>query len=58
MAITLPPQAHISFKFDARLTLVHVTAGVETYGPGGTYVVSEWKETFVGAATNEIAKLQ
>jgi nucleotide-binding universal stress UspA family protein len=55
---TVSRAAQVASEFDARLTLVHVTAGVETYAPGGTHVVPEWKETLVSTATNEIAKLQ
>jgi len=41
-----------------RFTLVHITAGVEFYGPGGSHVEPVWKERIVGAASEEIAKLQ
>jgi nucleotide-binding universal stress UspA family protein len=50
--------AQIAAQFDAQLTLVHITAGVQTYGPGGSHVVPEWKEVLVGNAAEEIAKLQ
>jgi nucleotide-binding universal stress UspA family protein len=30
--------AQIAAEFDARLTLAHITAGVELWGPGGNYV--------------------
>jgi nucleotide-binding universal stress UspA family protein len=43
---------------DATLTLVHVTESVETYGPGGTHLDSEWKKQIMGFAVDEIAKLQ
>jgi nucleotide-binding universal stress UspA family protein len=55
---TLVRAAQVASRFGARLTLAHVTASVETYGPGGAYVIPEWKEALVSAATNEIAKLQ
>ncbi len=55
---TVSRAAQIAAEFGARLTLVHVTAGVEIYGPGGSHVVPEWKEALVGYATKEIAKLQ
>jgi nucleotide-binding universal stress UspA family protein len=55
---TVSRAAQLAARFDARLTLTHVTAGVETYGPGGAYVIPEWKEALVSAAANEIAKLQ
>jgi nucleotide-binding universal stress UspA family protein len=50
--------AEMAAAVDATLTLVHITAGVETWGPGGSYVDPVWKETIVGFATQEIAKLQ
>jgi nucleotide-binding universal stress UspA family protein len=43
---------------DAKLTFVNITASVELYGPGGSNVDPVWKETIVGFAANEIAKLQ
>jgi nucleotide-binding universal stress UspA family protein len=42
----------------ATLTLVHVTASVEVFGPGGFYVDAEWRDNIVGFAAEEIAKLQ
>lgn len=42
----------------AKLTLVHVTSGVEVWGPGGTHIDPAWKATLVGTAREEIAKLQ
>jgi len=50
--------APIAAEFGARLTLAHVTAGVELWGPGGTYVDQKWKEELVGDASQRIAKLQ
>jgi nucleotide-binding universal stress UspA family protein len=50
--------AEMAAAADAALTLVHVTTSLETYGPGGSYVNPVWKETIVGFATSEIAKLQ
>jgi nucleotide-binding universal stress UspA family protein len=55
---TVSRAAQIAEEFRARLTLVHITGGVETYGPGAPYVVPEWKAEIVGYATREIAKLQ
>lgn len=55
---TVSQAAHIATEFGARLRLVHITASVEIYGPGGAHVVPEWKETLVGYATKEIAELQ
>ena len=50
--------AELAAAVDAKLTLVHITASVEIYGPGGSYVDPVWKEKIVGFATEEIAKLQ
>lgn len=55
---TVSRAAQMAAEFGARLTLVHITAGVEIYGPGGSHVLPEWKEALVGYATKEIAKLQ
>ena len=40
--------AEMAAAVDATLTLVHITAGVEIYGPGGWHVGPAWKETIVG----------
>jgi nucleotide-binding universal stress UspA family protein len=45
-------------EFGARLTLAHVTAGVESWGPGGSYVDQDWKEALVSDASQHIAELQ
>ena len=45
-------------EFGARLTLANVTAGVELWGPGGSYVDQRWKEELVGNASEQMAKLQ
>ncbi len=50
--------AQMAGEFGARLTLAHVTAGVELWGPGGNYVNSEWKAALVGDASQRIAELQ
>jgi nucleotide-binding universal stress UspA family protein len=50
--------AQIAADFGARLTLAHVTAGVELWGPGGNYVVPRLKETLVSDASRLIAELQ
>jgi nucleotide-binding universal stress UspA family protein len=50
--------AQIAADFGARLTLAHVTAGVELWGPGGNYVVPRLKEALVSDATRLIAELQ
>jgi nucleotide-binding universal stress UspA family protein len=48
----------MSTEFAARLTLAHVTASVELWGPGGQYVDEKWKDELVGDASQRIAKLQ
>ncbi|MBF0505716.1 MAG: universal stress protein [Nitrospirae bacterium] len=50
--------AQIAAQFDARLTLAHVTPGVELWGPGGNYVNPKFKEVLVGDASRHIAELQ
>jgi nucleotide-binding universal stress UspA family protein len=50
--------AQLATDFGARLTLVHVTPGAESYGPGGSYVVPEWNKILVDYATQEMTKLQ
>ncbi len=55
---TVSRAAQIAAEFGAELALVHITAGVESYGPGGSHVVPEWKEALQGYASKEIARLQ
>jgi nucleotide-binding universal stress UspA family protein len=55
---TLSGAAEMASALDATLTLVHITASVESFGPGGTHVNAEWKKTLVGIAAEEIARLQ
>jgi len=55
---TLARAAEMAAAIDARLTLVHITGSVEFFGPGGNLVDPAWKETIVGMATEELAKLQ
>ncbi len=50
--------AQIAAEFGARLTLTHVTGSVELWGPGGSYVVPKWKESFVSSASQQFAALQ
>jgi len=50
--------AQMAEDFGARLTLAHVTAGIEIWGPGGSSVNPEWKEVLVGYASQHIAELQ
>jgi nucleotide-binding universal stress UspA family protein len=55
---TISRAAQIAAEFDARLTLVHITAAVEGYGPGGSHVIPALKEALVSYATAEIERLQ
>jgi nucleotide-binding universal stress UspA family protein len=55
---TVALAAEMAGAVDATLTLVHITAGVETYGPGGWHVDRPWKEMIVGSAATEICKVQ
>jgi len=50
--------AQMAAEFDASLTLTHVTAGVELWGPGGNYVDERWKEALVGDASQHLAELK
>jgi nucleotide-binding universal stress UspA family protein len=50
--------AEMAAAVDAKLTLVHITASVEVWGPGGSHVDPAWKETLLGIAIKEIAQLQ
>jgi nucleotide-binding universal stress UspA family protein len=56
--ITVSWGAQMAAEFGARLTLANVTAGVQFWGPGGSYVNQEWKEALVGDASQQMAKLQ
>jgi nucleotide-binding universal stress UspA family protein len=50
--------APMAAEFGGHLTLAHVTASVEFWGPGGSYVDQKWKDELVGDASQRIAKLQ
>jgi nucleotide-binding universal stress UspA family protein len=50
--------AQMAAEFGARLTLVHVTASVELWGPGGTYVDPRLKQELVGDASQHLQELQ
>jgi nucleotide-binding universal stress UspA family protein len=50
--------SQLAAEFGARLTLANVTAGVESWGPGGDYVNPEWKKELVGDASQHLADLQ
>jgi nucleotide-binding universal stress UspA family protein len=55
---TLLRASELAAEFGARLTLVHVTPAVDTFGPGGSYTVPGWKDELLGFAAEQIAKLQ
>ncbi len=48
----------LSAEFGARLTLAHVTPGVELWGPGGSYVKPELKREYIDYASQQIAEFQ
>ena len=50
--------AQIATEFGSRLTLAHVTASVEIWGPGGDYANPRWKEELVDDAARHLAQLQ
>ena len=50
--------AQLASEFGAHLTLAHVTAPVELWGPGGNYIDTKWKKALVADASRRIAKLQ
>jgi nucleotide-binding universal stress UspA family protein len=50
--------APIAAEFGARLTLAHVTASVELWGPGGNYVDPKLRKELVDDASQRLAKLQ
>lgn len=50
--------AQLASQFGARLTLAHITAQAEIYGPNGFDFGPAWNEQVVSAATQRIAKLQ
>ncbi len=55
---TLSWAAGIAAEFGAHLTLAHVNASVEIWGPGGSYINPEWKEAMFNDASQHLAKLQ
>jgi nucleotide-binding universal stress UspA family protein len=50
--------AQIAAEFGAHLTLAHVTASVEIWGPGGNYASPRWQQELVSDATQQLAQLQ
>ena len=65
-AVDFKPHSHktvtwavnLAAEFGARLTVAHVTASVEVWGPGGSQVNPRCQEELVGAATEHLAELQ
>lgn len=65
-AVDFKPHSHrtvtwavnLAAEFGARLTLAHVTASVEVWGPGGTHVNPRCQDELVGAANEHLAELQ
>jgi nucleotide-binding universal stress UspA family protein len=65
-AVDFRPHSHrtvlwaglLAAEFGARLTLADVTAAVEFWGPGGSYVDQKWKKALVADASQHIAGLQ
>jgi nucleotide-binding universal stress UspA family protein len=56
--ITVSWAAQIAEEFGAHLTLANVTAGVELWGPGGSYVDQRWKDELTSNASRQMTKLQ
>lgn len=50
--------AQMAGEFGAHLTLVNVTAGLDSWGPGGSYPDPRWKAELVGDASEQMARLQ
>ena len=55
---TVSRTAELAAVVDARLTLIHITSSVESFGPGGSYVDPVWKEKLLRSANEQIAQLQ
>jgi nucleotide-binding universal stress UspA family protein len=50
--------AQMAAEFGARLTLAHITAGMEIFGPGPYQVDPSWTEALVSSANRQLANLQ
>jgi nucleotide-binding universal stress UspA family protein len=50
--------AQLAGEFGASLILTHVTASVELWGPGGTYINPKWKKELVSDASQHLAELR
>jgi nucleotide-binding universal stress UspA family protein len=55
---TVQLAAQIASEFTARLTLAHITAGMETYGPGPYQDDPSWTEAVISSASRQLADLQ
>jgi nucleotide-binding universal stress UspA family protein len=55
---TMQSAAQLAAEFGARLTLAHITAGEDVYGPDGFDLCLEWKEKLVQSAAQQVARLQ
>ena len=56
--LTMTWAARMAAEFGARLTLANVTASVELWGPGGSYIDEKWTVELFANATEQMAKLQ
>ncbi len=50
--------AQMATEFRAHLTLAHVTASVELWGPGGNYSNPRWRNELASDAARQLAQLQ
>ncbi|HXP81902.1 MAG TPA: universal stress protein, partial [Verrucomicrobiae bacterium] len=57
-AKTVQWAAQMAADFGARLTLAHITAGMEIFGPGPYQVDPSWTEALVSSANRQLANLQ
>ena len=55
---TTQEAAQVARLFGAKLILAHVTPPVESYGPGGSHVLPEFKEALVSSSTRQLTKLR
>lgn len=57
-AKTVQFAAQMAGEFEARLTLAHITSGMEMHGPDPSQVDPSWKEALVSSANRQLANLQ
>ncbi len=57
-AKTVQWAAQMAAEFEARLTLAHITSGMEIYGPGPYQVDPSWTEARAHSARSQLANLQ